>query len=142
MMAAALGARVAPGPVKEIGWAQLQLTAEGEKSLLAPLGATPVLHWHGDNCELPAGCVKLASTQHCPVQAFMAAPAQLGLQFHLETEPAPFETWLVGHTVELGRAGIDPRRLRDQAREFGAATREAGQKAFSAWLDKAVEAVA
>ena len=34
MMAAALGARVAPGPVKEIGWAPLQLTAEGEKSLL------------------------------------------------------------------------------------------------------------
>jgi GMP synthase (glutamine-hydrolysing) len=142
MMAAALGARVAPGPVKEIGWAPLQLTAEGEKSLLAPLGATPVLHWHGDNCELPAGCVNLASTAHCPVQAFMHARGQLGLQFHLETEPARFETWLVGHTVELGKAGIDPRRLRDQAREFGAATREAGQKIFSAWLDKVVEAVA
>ena len=142
MMAAALGARVAPGPVKEIGWAPLQLTAEGQKSPLAPLGTTPVLHWHGDNCELPAGCTKLASTQRCPVQAFMAAPAQLGLQFHLETEPARFESWLVGHTVELGKAGIDPRRLRDQARDFGAATREARQKVFSAWLDKAVEAVA
>src|SRR6202035_3145823 len=47
-----------------------------------------------------------------------------------------FETWLVGHTGQLGKAGIAPRRLRDQAREFGAATREAGQKAFSAWLDK------
>src|SRR5579863_7923001 len=35
MMAAALGARVAPGPVKEIGWAPLELTAEGEKSPLA-----------------------------------------------------------------------------------------------------------
>jgi GMP synthase (glutamine-hydrolysing) len=64
------------------------------------------------------------------------------LQFHLETEPARFESWLVGHTVELGKAGIDPRRLRDQARELGAATREAGRKVFSAWLDKAVEAVA
>jgi GMP synthase (glutamine-hydrolysing) len=51
-----------------------------------------------------------------------------------------FETWLVGHTVELGKAGIDPRRLRDQASEFGAATREAGQKVFSAWLDKAAVA--
>jgi GMP synthase (glutamine-hydrolysing) len=142
MMAAALGARVAPGPVKEIGWAPLQLTAEGQKSLLAPLGTTPVLHWHGDNCELPAGCTRLASTQHCPVQAFMAAPAQLGLQFHLETEPARFETWLVGHTVELGKAGIDPRRLRERAREFASATRAAGQKVFSAWLDMAAKAVA
>jgi GMP synthase (glutamine-hydrolysing) len=138
MMAAALGARVAPGPAKEIGWAPLQLTAEGGQSPLAPLGDVPVLHWHGDNCELPAGCTKLASTQHCPVQAFMAAPAQLGLQFHLEVEPARFETWLVGHTVELAKAGIDPRTLRDQARACGAATREAGRKVFSAWLDKAL----
>ncbi|MGA8653913.1 MAG: glutamine amidotransferase [Xanthobacteraceae bacterium] len=142
MMAAALGARVAPGPVKEIGWAPLQLTGEGQKSLLAPLGATPVLHWHGDNCELPAGCTRLASTQHCPVQAFMRSPALLGLQFHLETEPARFESWLVGHTVELGKAGIDPRVLREQAREMGAATRDVGQKVFSAWLDQALEAVA
>ena len=141
MMAAALGARVAPGPVKEIGWAPLQLTAEGEKSLLAPLGATPVLHWHGDNCELPAGCIKLASTQHCPVQAFMAAPAQLGLQFHLETEPARFETWLVGHTVELGKAGIDPRSCAIRRAHSRPRPREVGQKVFSAWLDKAVRAL-
>ena len=60
MMAAALGARVAPGPVKEIGWAPLTLTAAGKTSVLAPLGTSPVLHWHGDNCELPAGCERLA----------------------------------------------------------------------------------
>ncbi len=138
MMAAALGARVAPGPVKEIGWAPLTLTADGQKSVLAPLGAAPVLHWHGDNCELPAGCTSLASTPHCPVQAFMRTPSQLALQFHLETEPARLESWLVGHTVELGKAGLDPRELRTQARTFGEATRELGQKVFSAWLDKAV----
>src|SRR5580698_3328022 len=100
----ALGARVAPGPVKEIGWAPLTLSSAGQKSALALLGATPVLHWHGDNCELPAGCTKLASTQHCPVQAFLRTPQQLALQFHLETEPARFESWLVGHTVELAKA--------------------------------------
>src|SRR6202034_611898 len=38
MMAAALGARVAPGPVKGVGWAPLTLTAEGNRSALAPLG--------------------------------------------------------------------------------------------------------
>jgi len=139
MMAAALGARVAPGPTKEIGWAPLQLTAEGRKSPLAPLGTT---HWHGDNWDLPSGCTRLTATEHCPVQAFTAAPAQLALQFHLETEPVQFEAWLVGHTVELGKAGIDPRRLRQDARAFAAATREAGQKVFSAWLDTAVEVVA
>ena len=42
MMAAALHAKVAPGQVKEIGWAPLTLTGDGQRSPLAPLGATPV----------------------------------------------------------------------------------------------------
>ncbi len=142
MMAAALGARVAPGPVKEIGWAPLTLTEAGQASVLAALGATPVLHWHGDNCELPAGCARLALTQHCLVQAFARTPSQLGLQFHLETEPARFESWLVGHAVELGKAGVDPRDLRAQAHTLGPATREVGGKVLTAWLDNVAGAVA
>ena len=135
MMAAALGGRVAPGPVKEIGWAPLTLTAAGKASLLAPLDAVPVLHWHGDNCKLPVGCELLASTAHCPVQAFSRLPSQLALQFHIETEPAQIERWLIGHAVELGKAAIDPRSLRDQARLHGAATVAAGRAVLSAWLD-------
>jgi GMP synthase (glutamine-hydrolysing) len=142
LMAAALGARVAPGPRKEIGWAPLQLTADGRKSALAPLGATPVLHWHGDNCDLPADCLSLASTAACPVQAFTRSPSQLALQFHLETEPARFERWLIGHTVELSKAGIDPNELRKQAQTLGPVTREVGRKVLSAWLDQVAGAPA
>jgi GMP synthase (glutamine-hydrolysing) len=135
LMAAALGARVAPGPIKEIGWAPLTLTTAGRTSVLAPLDASPVLHWHGDNCELPPGCERLAATPHCQVQAFARTPRQLALQFHLETEPARFERWLVGHTVELGKAGIDPRDLRAQVRTRGPAAREVGGEVLAAWLD-------
>jgi GMP synthase (glutamine-hydrolysing) len=142
MMAAALGARVAPGPVKEIGYAPLMLTAAGRASVLAPLGTSPVLHWHGDNCDLPGGCEHLASTQHCPVQAFSRMPAQLALQFHLETDPARLETWLVGHAIELGKVGIDPRKLRDEAQKLGPALREVGSKVLSAWLDMVAGAAA
>ena len=139
MMAEALGARVAPGPVKEIGYAPLTLTHDGRASVLASLGTSPVLHWHGDNCELPHGCTLLASTAHCPVQAFARERAQLALQFHLETEPAQFESWLVGHTVELSKAGIDPGELRAQAKMLGPATRRLGQTVLAAWLDKTTE---
>jgi len=142
MMAAALGGQVAPGSVKEIGWAPLTLTAAGRASVLSRLGTTAVLHWHGDNCELPSGCERLASTPHCPVQAFFRAPSQLALQFHLETEPARFESWLVGHAVELGKAGIDPRALRAQARALGPATCAVGREVLAAWLDGAVGAAA
>ena len=142
MMAAALGARVAPGPAKEIGYAPLTLTGAGRSSVLAPLGASPVLHWHGDNCDLPPGCERLASTVHCPVQAFSRTPTQLALQFHLETDPARLESWLVGHTVELGKAGIDPRKLRDEARQVGPALREVGSNVLSAWLEVVTRAAA
>jgi len=135
MMAAALGARVAPGPVKEIGYAPLTLTDVGQKSVLAPLGTSPVLHWHGDNCDLPADCACLASTPHCPVQAFARTPAQLALQFHLETDPSRLESWLIGHAVELGEAGIDPRALRAQARVLGPALRDLGARVLTCWLD-------
>jgi GMP synthase (glutamine-hydrolysing) len=136
MMASALGARVAPGPVKEIGFAPLTLTPTGQSSVLAPLAGVPVLHWHGDNCDLPAGCERLASTTACPVQAFSRLPSQLALQFHIETDPARLEQWLIGHTVELGKAGIDPRGLREQAKAHGAAAATAGLGVLSAWLDR------
>jgi GMP synthase (glutamine-hydrolysing) len=136
MMASALGARVAPGPVKEIGFAPLTLTPMGQSSVLAPLSGVPVLHCHGDNCDLPAGCERLASTSPCPVQAFSRLPSQLALQFHIETEPLRLEQWLIGHTVELGKAGIDPRSLREQARMYGAATAAAGRAVLSTWLDR------
>jgi GMP synthase (glutamine-hydrolysing) len=95
-----------------------------------------VLHWHGDNCELPAGCDLLASTPPCPVQAFLRTPTQLALQFHLETEPRRFEAWLVGHTIELGKAGVDPCKLRDQARALAPVLREVGSRVLAAWLDE------
>ncbi len=140
MMAAALGARVAPGPVKEIGYALLTLSGAGRRSVLAPLVGAPVLHWHGDNCELPTGCEGLASTAACPVQAFVRTPTQLALQFHLETEPPRFEAWLVGHTVELGKAGIDPNKLRSEARALGPALREIGRNVLASWLDTVASA--
>ena len=140
LMAAALGARVAPGPAKEIGWAPVTLTEAGKRSVLATLATTPVLHWHGDNCELPVGCERLASTEHCPVQAFRRQPWQLALQFHLEVDAARFERWLIGHTVELNRAGFAPNALRTQARAQGTATARAGRAVFSAWL-QSIDAV-
>lgn len=134
-MAKALGATVAPGPEKEIGWAPLQVTGEGRAAGLGDFATTPVLHWHGDNFALPAGATRLAATAACPNQAFSLGPSMLGLQFHVEVDPSTIETWLVGHTVELGKAGIDPRTLRAQAASVGRATAEKGRTFLAYWLD-------
>ena len=135
LMAAALGARVAPSGAKEIGWAPVTLTNAGAASPLAALGSTPVLHWHGDNCDLPAGCEVLAHTPQCPVQAFRRGSSQLALQFHLEVDATRFERWLIGHRTELTNDGLDPRDLRAQAASHAAATATVGRSVFSRWLD-------
>jgi len=135
LIAAALGARVAPGPAKEIGYAPITLTEAGARSVLAPFANADVLHWHGDNFDLPPGAERLASTAVCPNQAFAIGHHTLGLQFHIETPPEEIEAWLIGHTVELGKVGIKPGTIRAQAARSGAATAQAGRRVIDAWLD-------
>lgn len=134
MIAAALGARVAPGPAKEIGYAPIELTEAGQRSVLAPFSGVDVLHWHGDNLDLPPGAERLASTKVCPTQAFAIGKHVLGLQFHIETKPQMLESWLIGHTAELSKAGISPSSLRAQAAKSGEATAAAGRRVLEDWL--------
>lgn len=135
LMARALGARVAPMGSKEIGFGALTLTEAGRDSVLAPLAGVPVLHWHGDRFDLPAGAQLLASTAQCAQQAFARGPAALGLQFHLEVDERSFERWLVGHCCELAQAGLDPRSLRADAQRCAPALAQAAQQVMGRWLD-------
>ncbi len=137
LMARALGAPVHAMKAKEIGFAPLRLSAEGAVSPLAALGATPVLHWHGDQFAVPAGATLLAGTALCPHQAFAIGSKVLGLQFHLEADATQIERWLVGHACELSQAGIDPCALREQAQRHGTALALAARRTVEAWLDSA-----
>ncbi|MBB2973023.1 glutamine amidotransferase [Mesorhizobium sp. RMAD-H1] len=135
LMAAALGARVAPMPGKEIGFAPLTLTEAGRRRPLRALEDVPVLHWHGETFDTPANAENLATTESCATQAFAIGPTILGLQFHPEAGELPaFERWLIGHSVELAQAGIAPEGLRRAARECGPALTVAGQSMLRAWL--------
>ncbi|SFB36018.1 glutamine amidotransferase [Azotobacter beijerinckii] len=135
LIARVLGAKVAPMGVKEIGFGSLRLTAEGAAGCLGRLGDHgSVLHWHSDMFELPPGATLLARTEICPNQAFMLGKAVLGLQFHLEADPARIEQWLIGHAAELSASGINPVAIRQQAKEVGAELRQRGQQVLRDWL--------
>jgi GMP synthase (glutamine-hydrolysing) len=137
LIARAAGCRVFPGPEKEIGYAPIELTAEGMTSPLASLEmcAFNVLHWHGDTFDLPPGAARLASTDITQNQAFSLGPHVLALQFHIEAEPAKFERWLIGHAVEIAAAGLDVGELRRDNALHGPAVAAAGQAVLKAWLD-------
>jgi len=83
LLAEALGARVYPNEVKEIGWMPVTWTDDAREWLPEIPGQTQVLHWHGDTFALPEGARRLASTAVCRNQAFLKGNT-LGLQFHLE----------------------------------------------------------
>ena len=110
LIADALGARVYPGPQKEIGWFPIQRVdgasssvQEKQRVLSQPTGARSsiyiqspkllppelaVFHWHGDTFDLPAGAIRLASSAACENQGFIYKGRVGGLQFHMETTPA------------------------------------------------------
>ncbi|MDS9468803.1 glutamine amidotransferase [Paracoccus sp. MBLB3053] len=130
LVAAALGSKVFPAKVKEIGFAPIRLSQTGKLSALRHLEDVLVLHWHGDTYELPKGAENLAS------QAFAIGSQVLGLQFHPEVERGPgFERWLVGYAHEIAVAGINPAELRADAERCGDALADAARRTFAEWLD-------
>jgi len=135
IMAAALGSRVYPGTAKEIGWGPVSLTSAGKASCLASLDGAPVLHWHGDTFDLPAGAELLASTPITPHQAFAHGNA-LALQFHPEADGRRIEAWLIGHTCELGHAGLSVSALREDSFKNAEKAARAGEEMMEEWLGR------
>lgn len=137
LMARALGAKVYPGPEKEIGWSPLSYTAEGKRSPLGVLqaNAAHVLHWHGETFDLPEGAVLLASTERYAHQAFSYGQHALALQFHIEATATGLENWYVGHAAEIAQTtGLSVPGLRAQAQQHAAATAALGKRIFTDWL--------
>jgi GMP synthase (glutamine-hydrolysing) len=110
LLAAALGARVYPGPAPEIGVSDVKLTAAGaDDPLLGPAGPTfPAFHWHGDTFDLPSGGVHLASTRTYPHQAFRVGNRAWGLQFHIELDRALAHEW--GEVLPRSSSPTEPQR--------------------------------
>jgi len=136
LIAKALGARVSPLGIKEIGFSPLTLTTAGKASVLSALGDTPILHWHGDQFDIPANAVHLASTSVCQNQAFSIGRNVLALQCHLESDTRKIEHWLIGHANELAHAGINPCTLRAEATALGERLTLAARAVFAAWLNQ------
>jgi GMP synthase (glutamine-hydrolysing) len=137
LMARALGARVYPGPTKEIGWIPLALTEAGRASPVAHLdGAqTSMLHWHGDTFDLPEGATLLASTAICRHQAFSWGRGALAFQCHPEARAATMERWFIGHANELAGAKLSVPQLRADTARLGTALEIQGTRCFAEWLD-------
>jgi len=111
LIAQAIGGRVHRGPKKEIGWSQVILTPNGDKSLFNGIRhkTLRVFQWHGDTYDLPETAKIMASSTLYP-QAFRFGSA-FGIQFHLEVDGEMIRTWLQEYSEELSRELINPRDI-------------------------------
>lgn len=123
MVAHALGARVYAGEQKEIGWHEIALTSDGMKDpLMSSLAldgrsAAQVFQWHGDTFDLPAGSVRLASSDLYPNQAFRYADRVYALQFHIEVTPKIVFDWLKDEKgIDLNSVNAESNRLYEHYR--------------------------
>jgi GMP synthase (glutamine-hydrolysing) len=86
LLAKACGAAVTKSPIREVGWYNVNLTAEAKKDhLFKDLSKNlPVYQWHGDTFGIPDDAALLATAPGCPNQAFRVGSFAYGLQFHPE----------------------------------------------------------
>jgi GMP synthase (glutamine-hydrolysing) len=141
LLAHVLGAPVRPNERPEIGWYQLEATAQGvQDPVLGALAPThPVFQWHSRTFDLPAGASQLARTGTCEQQAFRYGRAAYGFQFHLEMDQPLIERWLAtpGYRQELAEAGLghDEHAIRAQTAAHIAAMQAVAEPVFNGFLD-------
>ena len=140
LLAKALGARVYPNRIKEIGWYPIDWTAQAaDDALFAGCAASPdVFQWHGDTFDLPKEATLLATSAHCTSQAFRFSESAYGLQFHIEVTAPMIGRWL-DEPVNCGElAGldyIDPQAILRETPQRLPGMTELGRMALGRWAD-------
>ncbi len=135
MIAAAMGSRVYPGPVKEVGFAPITVSDTGKATPVRHIEGVPVLHWHGDTFDLPNGTELLASSDAYANQAFRRGTNLLALQCHAEMGEDPrFEAWLEDADY-LAQAGTDVDAMRAAHAAHGSGAVAAGRRMVTEWLE-------
>jgi GMP synthase (glutamine-hydrolysing) len=102
LLAQAAAAPVGLSSEPEVGWFEIELTAEGRDDPV--LGSLPsrfeAFQWHFYTHGLPAGAVELARSRVC-TQAFRLGESAWGVQFHPEVTAEQIEGWIVEDAAEL-----------------------------------------
>ncbi len=133
-LAIAAGASGAHGTQQEVGWFPIQFFNQEKTFNFLPDNPT-VFQWHGDTFELPKGVVHFAGTKLFPNQGFILNKKIVGLQFHLEVEPASVEAMLqeVGHLIPDQEFTQTPDEIRKENRYYSSNQQ---------WLIRMIEQIA
>jgi len=137
LLAAAAGARARRASRPEIGWHQVEVTAEGEDDpLLGPLAPTfEAFQWHSYEFPLPPGAVPLARSEVC-LQACRLGRRAWALQFHPEVSRSDALHWIDDYEADPDavRIGVDPAVLGPETERKIAAFNQLGRELCRRWI--------
>lgn len=137
LIAGALGARIYPGTVKEIGWYKIKLTSTGLKDpLFRDFRKTTVFQWHSDAFDLPEKAMHLASSEDFPNQAFRYGESTYALQFHPEATQEMISTWVrtgEDEILSLGNKSL-PEKILKEISLFLPALHTTGSRFIEGWI--------
>jgi GMP synthase (glutamine-hydrolysing) len=140
LLAKVLGGKVLAGAGREIGWHDVDITADGQcDSVLSNFGErSEVFQWHDDVIELPPDTVHLASSEICPAQAFRYREHAYGFQFHLEADSALIERWLdvPQHQSVFAVGELDPAPIRDRIEDSIPPLMALSNSTFGRWVER------
>ncbi len=103
LLARALGGRVVPDRVAEIGWREIETL---DRELISP---GPWFEWHFDLIETPPEAEVLATSPQ-GIEAFQVGRT-LGVQFHPEVDRELIGVWIEDSRANLERAKVAPEEL-------------------------------
>jgi GMP synthase-like glutamine amidotransferase len=102
LLAKALGGEVTGNPVKEIGWADVDVLDTPLAREWGPASRFVSFHWHGERFSLPPGATRIWASACCENQAFVLGD-HLGMQCHVEMTEEMIEEWCASGTQEIER---------------------------------------
>jgi GMP synthase (glutamine-hydrolysing) len=105
LIADVLGGKVTQNPQREIGWWPVRMVSRTGLAAAFPAELT-VFHWHGDTFTLPPGATRIAESEACANQGFVAGDRVVGLQFHIEVTPESVGEFIAGGESELAAAAF------------------------------------
>ena len=144
LLAASLGARVAPGPDPEVGVLPVSRTAAAASDPVFSVlpDEFEALQWHADTFALPDGAVQLARSDAYEQQAFVVNRAY-GMQFHIEVGTSLATEWgavpAYARSLEglMGAGALA--RLLERIAAAEAEMTSLARRLFARWLEAVVQ---
>ncbi|MDE2089781.1 MAG: type 1 glutamine amidotransferase [Gammaproteobacteria bacterium] len=138
LISKALGGKVGPNPVKEIGWYPVERidNAAATDWLNGLPDRFEVFHWHGETFTLPPGAVPLLKSAYCTHQGF-ALDNVLALQCHVEMTADMVAEWAQLSADEIAKPCASVQSAEQMTRDLAArvgALQKMADSLYARWL--------